>query len=238
MPNWYSSSGDTGDIIFQLCACKAHNEYYYGGEPFDFYLFHHPGKTMHGMNPDKAASIGSLLKTQYYINDVIFTEEHKDSNVNGFRNHYNAGNLIQSCLSTLGMPNHLDQIPWMQMEEKIDCDVVIARSHRYRGELDYNKVLEKYGSKCIFIGLYDEWQDFTKNYGFVEWAFTPNLLEVAKYINGSKLFVGNQSCPNAISLALGKRSIQEVSHEMPNCIVNRDNIQYSWNFKHIELPDL
>lgn len=237
MPNWYGHAGDTGDIIYCLCAMKAHNEYYHGGQPFDLYLYHHPGKTMHGMNPNKVESIGSLFKTQYYINDVIWSEDNKDTNVNGFRSH-SRSNLAKMAIASLGMPDHLDEIPWMKMEEKIDCDVIIARSPRYRGNLDYGKVLEKYQEKCIFIGLHDEWQDFTKHYGFVQWAFTPNLLEVGKYVNGSKLVVANQSSVMALTIALGKTFIQEVCHYIPNCIFNRDNAQYSWEFRTVELPDI
>lgn len=240
MPNWYSSSGDTGDLIYQLCACKVHNEYQFGGEPFDVYLFDHPGKTMHGMNPERVASIRTLLIKQPYINDVIWTTDHKDSNVNGFRAHGSSqnNNLAKMALSTLGMPNHKDEEPWMVLEDKYDCDVVIARSQRYHGQLNYGKVLEKYKDRCIFVGMEWEWHAFTKDFGFVQWAHTPTLLDVAMYINGSRLFVGNQSCPMSIAIALGKPFVQEICHYIPNCIFNRDNAIYVWEDRLMELPEL
>jgi hypothetical protein len=51
-------------------------------------------------------------------------------------------------------------------------------------------------------------------------------MELAEVIEGAELFIGNQSVANAIAEGLKKRMIQEVSHELPDCIFKRDNAQH------------
>ncbi len=49
---------------------------------------------------------------------------------------------------------------------------------------------------------------------------------MANAIGSAKLFIGNQSCPMAIALGLGKNVIQEVWPLNGNCILNRANAVY------------
>lgn len=236
---WFGHAGDFGDVIYGLCAMKAHAEYYNNSEPFDLYLFNKPGTTMHGMYPERVASIRSLLIKQSYIHDVIWSEEQKESNINGFRNHGKGHpTLAHMSLATLGMPSYLADKPWMEMKDKFDCDVIINRTQRYKGECNYGQILDKYKDKCQFVGFEWEWQDFTRDFGFIQWAQTQNLLEVGMYINGSKLFVGNQSSSLSLAVAFGKRYICEVCHYIPNCQFNRNNATYCWDSRIIDLPEI
>jgi hypothetical protein len=223
----YSSSGDLGDIIYQMCTVKAHTI-----EPVDFYLFDHPRKiTTHGMNEEKAKSVASLLEIQPYIKKVIWTEQPADSPINSFRQCRRQTNVVRQILSIFDLDLELDKKPWMVLEDKAKCDVLIARSFRYRGQCPYDKIINKYN--CSFVGFQDEYEDFCTTFGTIPWLPTQNLLELAKLINGCNLFIGNQSCPLAIAFALDKDIIEEVCLTCPNCVIDRDNARYCWNLNFV-----
>jgi hypothetical protein len=69
----------------------------------------------------------------------------------------------------------------------------------------------------------------------VEFAATKNLLDVARLIAGSELFIGNQSSAGAVAEGLKHRSIQEVSLAIPDCIFKRPSVQHVWDGR-VDLP--
>jgi hypothetical protein len=48
-------------------------------------------------------------------------------------------------------------------------------------------------------------------------------LEAARVISGAKVFIGNQSCPMAITIGLGVNVIQESWGPDANCLFERNN---------------
>jgi len=87
-------------------------------------------------------------------------------------------------------------------------------------------VVMKYGDRIMFVGTKDEHTSFCNEFGSVPYRATKNLLEVAELINGAFLFIGNQSCANAIAEGLKAPTIQETSLDIPDCIFKRPNAQY------------
>jgi hypothetical protein len=105
--------------------------------------------------------------------------------------------------------------------------IVINRTGRYRNwTFPWMTVVRKYKHRLMFVGLEHEWKEFCGHFGYVEFRRTSNLLEVAELIAGSLLFIGNQSCANAIAEGLKHPMIQETDLEHPDCIFKRSNAQH------------
>lgn len=117
--------------------------------------------------------------------------------------------------------------------------IVISRSKRYRNpHFPWHQVASKYSKRLIFIGLPDEYYEWFLHFGETA-VYRPvnNGLEMAQIIAGSKLFIGNQSFPMSLALALGVRLIQEVGHPNADCRFRRTNALYYEN-GDLMLPDI
>jgi hypothetical protein len=65
-----------------------------------------------------------------------------------------------------------------------------------------------------------------------------DALHLARVIDGCKLFIGNQSFPLALAMALNVRVIQECCPRTPDCIFRRPTAQYFLNDQRIEWPEI
>lgn len=235
---WFGHSGDLGDVIYSLPTIKAMG----GGT---LYLYLRPGKTWHGMDAEKVASLRSLLVAQPYIEDVIFCPEGRppwaaDHNLNGFRDHGGPGrNLADMHLATHGLDSAPRHDRWLEVDRPIAAArVVFARSERCRNAgFPWRRVWERYRDAAGFVGTAAEHEDFCRSVGPVPLIPTPDLLEVARMIAGSQLFVGNQSCPAAIAEGLKQAMILEVYPPLPNCCFERLGRINAWG-DGFELPVL
>jgi hypothetical protein len=96
-------------------------------------------------------------------------------------------------------------------------DVIINRTPRYNEDYFDYTLLKDYD--CGFIGLEEEYEDFKKKYGdWSKYLEVNNAHEVAKFIGGSKLFVGNQSSCKAIAEGLKHPRLIEVSKYWPDAM--------------------
>lgn len=233
---WFGHSGDMGDVIYALPAVKAAG----GGV---LYLYHQPNKTWHGMDAEKAANLRSLLILQPYIHDVVFCPEGhppgaSDHDLNGFRDHGQPGrNLADMHLATHGLGPEPRAAPWLAVDRPIaEVRVVFARSARCRNDgFPWKRVWDTYRRVAGFVGTSAEHEEFCRSVGEVPRVSTPTLLDVARAIAGSRLFVGNQSCPAAIAEGLKHPMILEVYPPAPNCCFERLGRINAWNGQ-IELP--
>lgn len=113
---------------------------------------------------------------------------------------------------------------------KVDPDkgmserVVINRSPRYQNDMfPWDVVAQKYGKALLFVGLPEEHYWFEERFGKVEYRPTKDMLEVAKLIAGSFLFIGNQSSAMTLAEGLKKRRLQETCLTVPDCIYPGDS---------------
>ena len=111
------------------------------------------------------------------------------------------------------------ETPWLGgVTPKDRGTIVVNRTARYRGTLDYS-LLRPYESDVVFLGTFKEWKSFTEETGVTPGLFyTENALDIAETISGSKLFIGNQSLAFSIAEALKHPRVLEVSHTKPNCM--------------------
>ena len=108
--------------------------------------------------------------------------------------------------------------------------VVINRTERYRNPFfPWKDIIDTYGDRLMFIGTKAEHNMFCVDFGNVDFEPTRDMLDVAELIRGSLLFIGNQSCANAIAEGLKHDLIQETSLEIPDCVFNRPNAQHVYD---------
>jgi hypothetical protein len=215
---WFAHSGDLGDIIYSLVAIREAG----GGT---LHLFDIPGRTWHGMNKHRANLITPLLEIQPYINRVLFWPDgHQDSTLNGFRDHWRPGrNLADMHLATLGFGPEARFQRWLNVDAVVeDYPIVFARSERCRNDaFPWSDVYANYRDRAIFVGLKEEYTRFCQEVGDLPFVATRDLLELARIIAGTRLFVGNQSAPAAIAEGLKKTMILEVDPRYDNCRFHR-----------------
>lgn len=105
--------------------------------------------------------------------------------------------------------------------------IAINRTIRYTNPyFPWQAIVNHYGDRLVFVGTPDEHARFVDAFGPVDYRRTANMLEVAQIIAGSDLFIGNQSCCNALAEGLKHNLIQETSGSLPDCVWCRSNAQY------------
>lgn len=236
----FRHSGDLGDVIFALASMSAMG----GGK---LYLSVHPG-TRVPMGQVSLNLLAPLLERQPYVKAPLELHTGQScwvdldawrigfTRTQGFKP---TRPLAECCSEELGLkPFILEHIWLTHVIPSEVAPVIINRTDRYRNpDFPWGKVLEKYAGKIAFIGMPEEHSDFETRFGSVLYYPTKDLYEVAQVIAGSRLFLGNQSCANAIAEAMKHNLIQEVYLRAPDCIFPRANAQHvagGW----IDLPEI
>jgi hypothetical protein len=119
--------------------------------------------------------------------------------------------------------------PWIKVEADPSTKgrVIFNRSPRYRNErFPWKDVLKFFGDKALFTGTKEEHKEFCDLIGKIEYYKTPSCLEVARAIEGSDFFVGNQSSSFWIAAALRKPLLQETFVPAPNSIIPYEGAWY------------
>lgn len=229
----FGHSGDVGDIVYSLPTIRALG----GGE---LVLFDFPGRTAHGMSKQKAERIASLLELQPYIDAVLWSESIEDHPLNGFRDHRYAGNLADMHLATHGLSWQHRATRWLDVEPVAKAEVIINRTQRYQNHgFDWSAVLVKYAGRIAYVGSPEDHGMFCMQFGRVPYLHAVNLLEVAQFIAGSKLFIGNYSAPAAVAEGLKHPMVIEVcpDHNHHLAIFQRFGCILGWDAR-VEWPDV
>ncbi len=111
--------------------------------------------------------------------------------------------------------------PWLSVPASpITKDaIVIARSTRYRmPTIDY-KFLRRYRN-LFFVGLESEFVEMRAAIPRLTFLESKDFLEMASYIAGAKLFIGNQSFPFSLAEALKVPRLLETFYSAPNVVVS------------------
>jgi len=224
----FHHSGKLGDIVYGLAAVSAFEEAHFYVNANGAY-----------MSPSAAQSILPLIRAQLYISEAdIWNSQPFDYNLDRFREFdiYHS-NLADCHLQAVGLPSSHRDRPWLSIDSPTrvkNRDVVFARSLVHRGSPGiWEPIYAALGHRAFFIGLPTEHEAFVREIGQVPYVPTNNLLDVARLIAGSVLFVGNQSCPLAIAEAMKHPLIQEVYSAVPNCIFERPDCFPVWNADEI-----
>lgn len=196
------------------------------------------------------ALVQPLFEAQPYIRECRVAQPNESAHWDsgGFRGsglHSRSASLFYAQLSHLRRYKNVGHDitpdePWFSVTGNPESNgrVIVARSGRYRnGAFPWQKVVDFYGDKILFVGLPHEWAEFSGMFGMVEYRPVKNFLELAELIAGSELFIGNQSSPMTVAEGLKHPTIQETSTDPSDCIYKRDNAQYCYNGQ-VTLPGL
>ncbi len=225
----FKHSGDIGDIIYSMPVMR-----YLGGGTL-FLNESMMGKKLDGSNSgltmDLIAMLTPLLEAQPYIKKVeIFDKKYNPIiNIDKFRERWSISgseNLCNKILYAFSTPYKEIESPWINCEAKQVAEIVFARSNRYRSEkTTYKNILGK-NKSAIFVGLPCEHKDFIQNFGYVPYYPVKNFLEMAEVIKGCNTFVGNQSGPLSLAVAMHKPFIQEADPFHNHCAFNYTGADY------------
>jgi hypothetical protein len=235
-----SSVGDLGDIVLSLATLK------HRGGVFDYYLRDN-GATKGIVK--RAHLIRPLLESQEYINAVrIWKREEITWASEGFRPTFHsttsvlAGAHSRHALATGFIKTMPDfSKPWLKIEgdSKWNGSVVINRTPRYNNpHFPWRQIVSHYGQRIVFLGSGDEYEAFCNAYGRVRYCMTADMLEAAKIIAGSALYIGNQSACMTIAEGLKHPRILEAGLQCCDCVYpNATNAQYVADGT-VDLPDV
>jgi ADP-heptose:LPS heptosyltransferase len=232
----FKISGDLGDVIYSLPIMR-----YYGGG--DLYLNYNYLPTIigithappRGLKEEHSRLLYRLLIKQDYVESVkVYNNENIDVNMDLFRERCNyffgkgnikkEGNLCKCILTSVGVPFGESDKPWLYAEAKHVANVVFNRSFRWKDKkFNYSKYIDKYRDSCVFVGFLEEWHEFCKDFGNIEYYKIKDFWDLACVIKGASLFIGNQSAAMSIAIGLGKRHIQEKHPTQPDCVFNSRN---------------
>lgn len=122
--------------------------------------------------------------------------------------------------------------PWLKNEQKNkQARVVINQSMRYPSSFfqwtPILLMLKKLNEKAVFVGLFDEFEDFLAKHpegkGIVEYYPVLDALELKKVIAGADVFIGNQSFAYSIAEGLKVNRIQA------SCEYNNNSMPFTDN---------
>lgn len=210
----FKHSGNLGDIIFSLPTIIALG----GGR---LYISNGKGKLMRPMSKAMVAQIIELIKDQPYLTEVLpYNNEAVDYDLDKFREKHGPGSNVHLALRHLqafGVNFDLD-LPWISNIQPLYLnDIVLQNGFRCR-DVNLNwKELKGFEDKCVFVGFKNEYRQFRRMTRLnVRFHQITSLLELARIIKGSKLFVGNQSLGFALAEAMKHPRVLEVSYQEPS----------------------
>ena len=207
----FKHSGDIGVVLYSLPTareiCYQCMTDDYGFTPALFYL--DPSGTPPCGNRfglEAAEALAPLLDAQPWIEEVrIWDDEEVDYDLNDFRKTqsfmwFKTVPLPYLWAEAFGVNKSVCHRKWLEVpdinEDPIPFprQVAISRTARYRDDaFPWYHILEAFGDDAFFVGLEEERDDFCLEHGIeLPWMETKNLLEAARQIKHSKLFIGNQ----------------------------------------------
>lgn len=233
-------SGDLGDMIYSMAMAKRFS-------PIKLLVGPDPNvKVREQMTPQKFEWIAPLLRTQAWIKSIDYCDAvpQVEYDLNRFRKTWfgpgrKSTRLFECYAETFHVPNPPEDVPWLVVDPIVDEEhpIVISRSSRYRNDqFPWKSVSSLYGDRMVFVGHEEEFNEWTRVYGrTADYRPVHDALEMARIIAGASLFIGNQSFPMSLALALNCPLIQEVSPKTPDCIFRRKNAIY-FQRGQIEFP--
>ncbi len=117
-------------------------------------------------------------------------------------------------------------MPWIygiELDPRGNGRIIINRTNRYPNPLfRWREIVQHYGNRLLFVGTKEEHHTFCGKFGTVPYQPTRDLLEVAKLIAASAMFIGNQSACFAVAEGMKHRRLLEVCLTQPDVILPPD----------------
>lgn len=220
----FSHSGAIGDIVYHLPIVKK-----LGGGVFHIL----PCSRYPTSNDAQFKGLAPLLERQSYITRVEWSERPVGINFDAWRARLDFGkNLTDQAAQWLGMDSFDPLESWLDVTPNLQAPVVFARSHQinFSHTFDWPMLVRKYKGRSVFLGHPDEHEVFCRGYGEVPYYPTGDLLEAARVIAGSRLFIGNPTALTAIAEGLKVNTIIASAPFVDHCVYyKRPNVQHCWD---------
>jgi hypothetical protein len=224
----YAMSGDLGDIIYSMRTCHQLNDpestYYLVDRPFT-----------KAWNQARLDALMPLMESQPYLGRAVY-QEPQEKLTHDFIDFRRGALTYSISLSDIHATwvgvKLLPYKPWLFVNpsDEMKGKVIVHKSPRYANpKFPWRAMADKYGDRMVAVGVQDELHVLTEALGRnIPFRPTSSYLELAELIAGCHLFIGNQSSPCAVALALGVPTIQETSIRQPDCIYPGANAYYAW----------
>lgn len=217
-------TGCIGDIIAALPIIRQ-----MGGAHLRIGNFKNADWQHRNMEGGPYAALLPLLEKQTYLRSIAFDHDcPHDYDLEHWRVHYKQlRTLTASQAAHIGIP-YVNMVPWLEgivPSPESKGRIILARSERYQNPtLPWFRILEKNRDRFLFVGTAKEHKLFCAEYHCkVPHRPTADLLHVAQLIAGSDCFIGNQSSPCWLAMALGHPLIQETHITNQDSKVERPN---------------
>jgi hypothetical protein len=240
----FSHSGTTGDTFCSLVAAKilGGGEFYLKLNNLENTIkeklgWSLPPDNRHAgrMTMDDYESMRDLMLHQSYITDFKpWNGEHIDYELENAALHLETKSRPRNFSNQHAEAQSIDTDYYMrqlQMDPWLECrevrkfpgrPIVIFRGPHYQ---DGNELVSPTWKRLInnglcenavYVGLESEHAWFEETFKcFVPHYRTPDMMELARVIQGSELFVSSMSSPSAIALCLGKTMMLEIRKNEP-----------------------
>lgn len=236
----YKHSGTFGDLIYSLPIAQ-----HFGKGTFYLHLdqINWIGKHYYGSVPNPAHQgkltiedyqfLKPLMLCQHYIENftVLDSKKHEIThNLDRFRPLFvgHPGNYVDIYAQAFGINDakirkNLRQTPWITVPHAKTTNgksIVVNRTPRWLPQKlseNWKKWREQgYDHQSIFIGHKQEHEEFQKITGWnIEYQPTNSALDIAQYIAGSDIFIGNQSFALSLAIGMGKTFWCELRTDLP-----------------------
>lgn len=253
----FKHSGTFGDLVYSLPLVKhfGGGEFYLHLNQIDWIGQHYYGSAPNPVHQGRMTVrdfdyMREFMIAQNYITDFAVLEPATEitHNLDRFRTAFvgHPGNYVDIYSATFGLrdPAQVDTIrnsPWLTVPHtKQAADnrtVIVNRTGRWLPQTLSDQWAQWHSQgmdrKAIFVGMPDEYVEFQKVTGWTNTVYqhTANMLEMAEYIAGAELFIGNQSMALSLAIGLGVSAYCEARRDLPEnrneCYFpNLDRVKY------------
>lgn len=235
----YKHSGVMGDLIYSLALCQhfGPGEFYLHMDQINWigqHYYNSPPNPLHQgrMNQQDFEFLKDFLQTQPYIKnfDVMSNSTEITHNLDRFRPLFvgHPGNYVDVYCWTFGIkdPDTRFQIrttPWLKTDNtrrEQGRSIVINRTERWLPPTlspQWSRWHEQgVEDKAIFLGFEHEHALFQEQTGWrIPHVKTDSMKDLAEYIAGADVFIGNQSQCLALAIGLGRPYWAELRRDLP-----------------------
>lgn len=212
-------SGKYGDLVFSLPTIKAMG----GG------ILYLPNKALGDWGVETMYNdMHGFLETQSYINEVRLypdvmawndTPIPVDVNLNRHITHPTRGttNMVQRYFDVFGIKHPIPE-KWIEAEASESGYTVINLTPRFRGKVDWRRVISSIKGELIFVGTNEEWEAYRiLNVRQTIRAHCRDVLSLCSLVAHADAVYCNQSLVLALAIGLNKKRYVEFKPMKTNC---------------------
>lgn len=118
--------------------------------------------------------------------------------------------IIRNFLRAFGFSYNNWNQPWLKIDDlyrtRGDPYTLIALTPRWRdnSRIDWTHIRKRLYGRVCFTGFEEDYNEFVRKHGLVEYIYTANLLEMARLIRDCSVLYTNQNPALVIAQGIGK----------------------------------